>query len=1743
MPHGISRRDFLRYSALALGMLGLTSILPKSAKPVLATTAAPLTVSPPGPQAMTLAGVLGTPIDVSVTKDGVYWLISDSGAPHSYDPVNQVWQPYGGAIDVAAQIPYLNTNSNAAISPGYFRADEIFQAGSTAAAPFAARWQGASGLPPTFQSNLAGAFQFGSGALLLQQGRYVYVDISGWANSPETLASLFGLWPDGSWKEGKFDFVITGRPLDATQAPATVGFVFGNEYLLGDPDQGGWSFLPMRPLSSFYQGAALDLLQQDGIQAVLVDGNVDDPSASLTVIKGPVVYTLENATSATPPQASYIAQRDPNWPENWHPILAQAPAGKVGDLWSINRAGVPLHYDGMIWTAVPLPNGLGATAVDAGVDGSVYATGDGNLYQLQSSGGWVLFATNQGEAWEGVSVVDSTRIWVRDGQGAVWSNVWGNTTAQFSQYTLGVPAQDIGANPDGTLWSCNDGTQIYRAVTEGAMSAEAIDSGPGVTSVRKVGSSSFGTGLFLATQNGQTALIRYSSPYIFKTDHLYFNGTSQRIAAGASSLFMYYYEFNGTDYASYVVAVDTETGAERWRQPHPVTSNGFGATPIYDPQHQLVYLFPNGNAVQALDAKTGIPAWSLALAQGLVTEPVLSGGLLIMTSYLPFANGESEVTLSAIDTLDAYQRATSGQAVVLRFQATGYVGATSQNAAIQPPMTPVVFGGSIYSATWLINYAGSSTLYLLQVDAGTGSVRNTYVKSGLFFGDPLPAVTPIAVSQLTMPSGQSAASLILVGPGGLIGTTLDDGDEALQYTSVNSVNPITTPLIYTGGAIYFGDNSGNIHGLDASFQPIANSPFQVTNGAAIAALAHVPVADDVVFAYVGQTDSLGFFSTSGTALLSLPTNQTASRYISEVIDGVVYVGGRRWADTSNTVGEVFAIRTSDLSALRDFVVESQLMQDYDTGATAVARYQTHVTVVDDQKVPQPMTSLKLWADAELTVIVAGQSSPIGPDAPLATQTDASGTLTILSDAADLFATPLRLWAPCMDPFERLVIFPDEAFHSRLPSMTADPTNDAPSTINLATGTAYGGTSPLLSQSQAQSAAQQIGAVTSAIGLGGGSTATPAVAGSSRRFKAYPDMVGYLHYSANVPATRTVTPQGSYGLSLDASNTFTAMTPADAAALIDQLEGDVLDEVGSQLGGFFSDLWHDIKSGIAKVEKAIVSVGNAISVGLTYVVNGVKHVFRQVVRDIEDVVSLVGAFFVKLIADIQDVIELLSLLLHFDKIIDTYKRLKPVLLGQFNSLETLIPQRIAPDVKAFVGAGEQAILDAFCTIKKAIDPSVTCGSALQTLRSVAASPAVSTLQGVGSTTATVFTVAPKGGGAASSHAVHCTWGLHKVKDHYKQATVSAGATTAGSGIAGALRAFIATLNSDTTLKTAFDNTARDFAATFNARSTSQFLQMALVDLLDILQDLLIGSLALTDALLQGLLAQAADLVNFFVGASDGILTRSLDIPILSDLFELIVEDDLTFFNLIVLVAAIPVTILYRVIEGVWPGDQLPQGASGTQPGLLGLTALGRSFGLLDVACYIGNTFFAPAADYFILEDETPPILTIVLLTLGLCTTATSVYGISNQAEGANLGMQLGQLLVNSVSEIPDASVEADFKPLGPMLLMCFGLGAIGTYIYGVANESMDGASFAANLMSEIPSVVRPIVYLAKEYPVATTLLVSTFDLLANMVTAATEGVGVQINWDTLAPPTALPPVAEPNLKPAQRTFLPFVQTTP
>ena len=299
-------------------------------------------------------------------------------------------------------------------------------------------------------------------------------------------------------------------------------------------------------------------------------------------------------------------------------------------------------------------------------------------------------------------------------------------------------------------------------------------------------------------------------------------------------------------------------------------------------------------------------------------------------------------------------------------------------------------------------------------------------------------------------------------------------------------------LVLRGNRLFVGDNAGRLLIIDPTTWSVLDQTPAGGGAVYTTPVVSGPAgAETVLYAPYGPgTAEVRTLDVASGTIAVLATGQTAVAAMSGVgADGTLYVAGAQ-VQVDAGLGQVFALRMDTAAAAaHDLIAESQLLQDYDepTGGklTAVARYQTHLTVVDDAGSPRPFTDLRVWAEAPVTVQVDGRPFPIGPQTPAPVRTAADGSLAIVSDAGDLAATPLRVWASFMDPAERVVVYPDAEFHQRLAAAVAQPGGDDPVSINLSTAKSYAGTALFSNQAQAQQMAQVVRQLAGAAGLGGG----------------------------------------------------------------------------------------------------------------------------------------------------------------------------------------------------------------------------------------------------------------------------------------------------------------------------------------------------------------------------------------------------------------------------------------------------------------------------------------------------------------------------------------------------------------------------------------------------------------------------------------------------------------------------------
>ena len=1730
MGHTLSRRDFLKASAALATALSLPAWFP-AAQPALARSNQ---VGKIAPSLSAVNSQLPTnqPIaDIAAGWDGTQWALDTIGVAHLYDPLAQTWQPFGRGVDAATKIGdtfYL------------FRDDEValyhLQQGLVSLQTIGTLWPQ---LPATFQGSLDGAFANGQTIYLCRSGRFVSADLS---SSPVTFSQPIPLatwyaWPTTApWEQGVVG--KAGTWIDSN-LPATLFFPAQSPpqtFVLAFLVQGGAANLnPIAEVGNTIPPAAsqiVDLLAAGDFDAYITQTDGPRIPNEHWVFQGPILWTQTNTdqnTGAVTPIA--LA----SWVPAWFPQLAQAPRGRVGNLWSLTPGGAVLYHDGIAWQTAPAISGATVISLDVGEDAIPFAIATGGsgaaLYPFDpATMSWQQPVALGAITPKQVAAGDATRVYVLDTGGAV-SKLENNSFVPVGTLPAGIT--QLTANHDGTLWHCDGSSpNAFRFISERPYQATVPV--PNVTSVQRVASTAYGNAFMLVQQAGASQIYTYDSPFLFKTSPSFVplaNGRvlqNPQVTPGGGRCFV--------NVGSGIVALDSRTGEELWAQSLP--NQGQCASIIYDPPHQLLYATDNAHMLFAIDAATGAERWSYQVI-GTVGQPVLSGGGLCVLGQM-----DAGVNAYWFNTAAALNQAANNQPVTPVWQ---------QEVGNGIPVLSAVYvdAGYVYLLLVLTDIMSTAegVVRLNAADGSAPTVLYTYGLAGEGGNGDWNGNLAAVFGRQTIAGAHNQ----------ILFSNTSDGVQAFPLLPTGAAVPINAPPAngFTEGvacyndAVYVCGTNGVLYTLDLS-QPLnSGSTFQpvpqqapISGGSFGAGPVVASTAAGALIAFsmsAGGKNSVCLYDPADGNLLQLDTDQMLATQLIADDDGILYAAGLDPANPSDPFGQVYAIRIDEiLQQERAFIVESELMQDFDEPSAgqlaATARYQTHVTIVDALKAPRPFQAVKVWADTDkaTSVLIDGVAYTIDATTPAVVQTDATGSLTIVSDATDLSTTALKLWAGFMNFYERIVVYPDREFHSRLTTTHADAasTNPDPTRINLATATTYDVNNltnpPTLfaqnEQAQAGAAAGAVKQLTTAVGYPSGVTTNGrqparAAAPPANSYLAYSDLPGAAYGPVNTPANRVVSAlavAGFTGFTYDGTSV-TPLSVVDAANAIDALQGQALAAPGS-FWTALGELWDKIKSGAAKIGQIVVSIGKDIYAGLKYIEAGVEKVLRQVLHDIEDVAIIIGSVFIQLGKLLVDVAEALSLIFHLKEVLATADAIK----GVFTTMTTNLAAAIAgaaTTVTTFFADAETTIDDAFAKI------TAKLGGAAAAAPAIPAAGGIGGLQGMGATPHTVFTVGPKSSSQSSSQAVPAMWGVHKLRQKYPQGTSQPSGALLPSSGSDPLTQFLQSFFTDAGNTTQVGQFKDSYHTQIRFGSAKEFFASLLVTLLDALQALVDKVLTLLGSLVDGVIDNASAIAGL-LGAEGNV-----QIPVISAIWHALTGNTLTFLDLIAFVVAIPVTLVYRIVEGSYPSFQLlAAGAAQTAS-----TVLARVQGISSAIANVLAGFFNAIFDSIsIAGGEQTLLSTIINVIVSIDLASNLVIGDVLTPEVwvvvASI-ISLLMLVLNSIPGLPSEIPSITGVALSPLLLVAY------WQTYAKSQESAtDALGLSANVVGALPAIVNPIKFAPLTTPAP--LVAPIADLVCGLASAGLTLGATIAGWDASAPPTALPETEEPATG-SHRIFMPAI----
>lgn len=547
------------------------------------------------------------------------------------------------------------------------------------------------------------------------------------------------------------------------------------------------------------------------------------------------------------------------------------------------------------------------------------------------------------------------------------------------------------------------------------------------------------------------------------------------------------------------------------------------------------------------------------------------------------------------------------------------------------------------------------------------------------------------------------------------------------------------------------------------------------------------------------------------------------------------------------------------------------------------RWRTEITVYDADGQPLANTALTVNAASVVDLEVNGQFFVVDSDHGAAITTNALGKATLSSLATSLAPPALTFAAaglPTQAPHSPAGAVND--YLAGTGALFGKPTFDATAVGQLATNSGVDASVALTAIQQAAQLGQQ------AAGNAAAQAKIAAQLAAGEGVHVYDRAGGRTTHRA-----------------------FATRAEADAHVAATLSISSVWDDVWDAAKKFAGDVWDGIKQGIQTVECVVVDFEHQAIRIFLQIGDALVQLADWIVDTVEDALQAITAVFNWIGAEVDKVIDFLKALFDFQAIWNT----KTVLAAQL----TALPGNLAD----LLGTWSNTIQSDFFTARKAtIDKLFT--------------DAIAHFDGTPFTSLTGWS--PMGqppsasasiaGGATQSDLAnnpHANW----LQDRVSSYAPTSIATPTGSNTA--LSNFLAALiDAGTDLVDAFSAFGKGVANALQSDSLTSFEDIAISTFLTMAKDLVDALIDLADAAVQGLLTLAA-------AAMDGLgtlLSTPLQLGFVNDVYAYVAQQaggspTMTIADLVALLAAFPITIVYKLIAGVdqepFPNGQPPQDA--------------------------------------------------------------------------------------------------------------------------------------------------------------------------------------------------------------------------
>lgn len=626
------------------------------------------------------------------------------------------------------------------------------------------------------------------------------------------------------------------------------------------------------------------------------------------------------------------------------------------------------------------------------------------------------------------------------------------------------------------------------------------------------------------------------------------------------------------------------------------------------------------------------------------------------------------------------------------------------------------------------------------------------------------------------------------------------------------------------------------------------------------------------------------------------------------------------ANNKDGYSQVFAVSSDDDlymiwqdAETTDWNFEEIELPDYNPKnegpATEINAYMTEITVLDAIGAPRPQTTVTLWTSDQTSALVNGRSANLDALTPYTCQANSAGQVTVVVENNTLDAPLLKVTTDFMDGDEYISVEPNAYIQEQLltltPSGLMSATNifsGAPVTVvpaDLPTSTLDAIASGV---SQCMSLAGAPIAPSNPVDIPGPeisrSTAKYLVRNKNLRgLKYVPHAQGKFEHLINFSQVK----QQHWRFVFDhktKNHRFETLTREQATSLIADRRATL--KSTSLLDDWFDVDWGDVWDTITDVAEFIVTtvvdtvtnVVTAIEAQIMLVIDGIQFIYEQAVNLVEQVFDAVEGIFESVGTFFEQLFDWFAFLFAWSDILLTQQ-----------AISGLISQVALPFAGQVFGAGG--------TLNTFLDGQIQ--SFQNSLNSIFTaflnSPGI---QGNGSILAVEQTIPPNdlneqtaGTNLAFSGLMNNVNSVEFTNPGHATLWANAKATTTNP---------FSTLVSElvTSLGTFFNDPAFSQAMTYFqaiGQNPDQFLQNALNGIVSTIQGVLNAALNVVTAVIDAVFVA----IQTALDTVATLLTETLYVPLASELYTMVTGlPDMTILGLFSLIAAIPVTIGYKLL---------------------------------------------------------------------------------------------------------------------------------------------------------------------------------------------------------------------------------------